>query len=165
MHTHLNASTPSWDNGHSSHPGTGHGVNLCHFPKGKFMLCFKADKKRSESFSYIYWFSVSFSSKWFKAQVTNFEVAYSRQFHYIHLQVLCIYYLELFFFFLLKILFIYFKERQRAQARGRVRGRNRLPTEQGAWDRILFQDPEIITLAEGMGSTNWAIWAPWEISS
>lgn len=53
------------------------------------------------------------------------------------------------FFFLLKILFIYFKERQRAQARGRVRGRNRLPTEQRAQHGARSQDLGIVTWAEG----------------
>lgn len=64
------------------------------------------------------------------------------------------------FFFLLKILFIYFKERQRAQARGRVRGRNRLPTEQRAQHGARSQDPEIVTWTKGRSLTDWATQVP-----
>ena len=52
--------------------------------------------------------------------------------------------------------FIYLRDRMSTNG-GRARGRRtRLPTEQGAWHRAPFQDPQIMTWARSRRLTHWA---------
>jgi len=68
----------------------------------------------------------------------------------------------LFFIFLnIFYLFIWEREWERESMRGgRVRGRSRLPAEQGAQCGTRSQDPGIMTWAKGSRLTNWATQAP-----
>ena len=47
---------------------------------------------------------------------------------------------------------------------GRGRGRSELPAEQGAWNSVRYQDPEIMTWAEGRCPADWVTQVPQNLS-
>ena len=65
-------------------------------------------------------------------------------------------------------LFIWEREKERESkhtqaGEGGGKGRSRLPTEQGAQCRAQYQDPEIMTWAEGRSLANWASEVPFSL--